>query len=222
MMRLATLFALVMIGIASVKAQSFEIEGKQKVHTFYPNANDPMDCYVHVTNLKKTNMIFGYEKLFVDYPAKWDVSFCDNRNCFSSFILKDTMGLVGSGKDGSLKITVFPNGVADTAIVKYLVYDYENPNDIDTITWRIYVRWGADSRSMIAETVCVFPNPTVDFLHVKGLLGGRVVVLNSAGQAVLNIDRFDGLVNVADWVAGQYTLQWSDGVEKYNHSFIKK
>ena len=203
-------------------AQGFEIQDKQKVHDFYPNANDPMDCYIHFKNLKKTPMVFGYKSYLIDYPMFWDVSFCDNKNCYASFKTQDTMAAVATNLEASLKITVFPNGKAGVAKVQYLVYDFENPTDMDTVTWNINVRWGAETKSWIVEAVQVYPNPVTDVLNVTAWGGSVLDVVDSRGALVKQVKPIAGRLNVSDLSAGMYFIRCESMGQKQTISFVKQ
>jgi len=220
--RIGALLGIVFCGVGSLLAQGFELENGKAVHTFYPNADMPVDCTIHFKNLKKTSIVFAYEKVSIDYPKAWDVSFCDNRNCYAAFLDKDTMAKVAPNAEASLKITVFPNGKADTAIVKYALWDYENPTDRDTITWNIYIRWGASTKSWITDMAMSYPNPVSDVLHVVGVLDATAQVFNSTGSLVKVAPVQNGVLNVSDLSAGVYTLVMPSNAGQTKVVFVRK
>jgi hypothetical protein len=221
-LKLVFMLAIVFGSMNFAAAQGFEIQDKQKVHDFYPTANDPMDCYIHFKNLKKTNMVFGYKSLLVDYPMFWDVSFCDNKNCYATFKTQDTMAVVSSNMEASLKITVFPNGKAGVAKVQYIVFDYENPTDFDTVTWNINVRWGADTKTWITEAVQVYPNPVVDVLNVSALGDVAFDVVDSKGAVVKHVVPVAGRMDVSELAAGMYFVRCQSVDKVQTISFVKK
>lgn len=215
-------FAIVVGSMNFASAQGFEIQDKQKVHDFYPNATDPMDCYIHFKNLKKTKMVFGYMSFVVDYPMFWDVSFCDNKNCYANFKTQDTMAAVAPNMEASLKITVFPNGKAGVAKVQYFIFDYDNPTDMDTVTWNINVRWGAETKSWIAEAVQVYPNPVTDVLHVSAIGNAAFDVVDAKGAVVRNMAPIDGRLDVSGLAAGLYFVRCQSVDKVQTISFVKK
>lgn len=199
---LAMLFA----GMGVAKAQGFELENGKAEHTYYPDATQPVDCAIHFKNLKKTAIVFAYEKVSVDYPTAWDVSFCDNRNCYATFLNNDTMAKVAPNAEASLKITVFPNGKADTAVVKYAIWDFDNPSDRDTIIWNIYIRWGANTQSWIVDMATVYPNPVKDVLTVMGVVSNKGQLVDAKGSFVKSVVLDQGRLDVSDLSAGIYSL----------------
>lgn len=200
------MLGLSVIGLGAAIAQGFELENGKAEHTFYPDATAPVDCAIHFKNLKKTAIVFAYEKVSVDYPSVWDVSFCDNRNCYAAFLNNDTMAKVAPNAEASLKITVFPNGKADTAVVKYALWDYENPSDRDTIIWNIYIRWGASSNQWMLEMATAYPNPVKDVLTLVGVTAQKGRLVDARGSFVKVVDIQEGQLNVSDLTPGVYSL----------------
>ncbi len=209
------------IANSSLSAQSFEVEGGL-VHTYFPNANDPMDCAIYFKNKKLSPIIFAYEKIAVDFPKSWDVSFCDNRNCYSAFYDNDTFSKVLPGNKASIKITIFPNGKADTAQVKYAVWDNDNPKKIDTITWNIHVRWGANFQSLHSDLMRMYPNPTGQYLNISAHVQGEVFIYTASGQRVFSTFPVNGKVDVSQLNNGLYTLRFTAQGVNGSSLFIKQ
>jgi len=206
MNRSLVVLAMLFAGMGVAKAQGFELENGKAEHTYYPDATQPVDCAIHFKNLKKTAIVFAYEKVSVDYPTAWDVSFCDNRNCYATFLNNDTMAKVAPNAEASLKITVFPNGKADTAVVKYAIWDFDNPSDRDTIIWNIYIRWGANTQSWIVDMATVYPNPVKDVLTVMGVVSNKGQLVDAKGSFVKSVVLDQGRLDVSDLSAGIYSL----------------
>lgn len=206
MNRSLVVLAMLFAGMGVAKAQGFELENGKAEHTYYPDATQPVDCAIHFKNLKKTAIVFSYEKVSVDYPTAWDVSFCDNRNCYATFLNNDTMAKVAPNAEASLKITVFPNGKADTAVVKYAIWDFDNPSDRDTIIWNIYVRWGANTQSWIVDLATVYPNPVKDVLTVIGVVSSKGQLVDAKGSFVKSVNLEQGRLDVSDLSTGVYSL----------------
>jgi hypothetical protein len=222
MNRSLAVLALMFAGMGAVKAQGFELENGKAEHTFYPDATAPVDCTIHFKNLKKSAIVFAYEKLSVDYPSVWDVSFCDNRNCFATFVNNDTMAKVAPNAEASLKITVFPNGKADTALVKYALWDYDNPTDRDTLTWNIYIRWGADTKSWMVDMLLAYPNPVADVLHVMGVDACKGQLIDAKGSVVRDVVLEDGKLDVSELHSGVYALMLQTPTGIARVGFVRK
>lgn len=211
------LIASLFIG-TSLSAQSFTTTEGSEVE-FFPNATGYMDCAIHFENLTNDPIILSYKKVITDFPTTWDVSFCDNRNCFGGFVDEDTMSPIApTDKYNSLKLTIYPNGKADTAIVKYAVWNKYIPTDIDTLTFKVYVRWSASNESFTYGVERVYPNPTSGLVVVRSPnTVSNVEIFDALGKQVdkqligINQNRID-LTNVPN---GIYFLDYSDQGVKY-------
>jgi hypothetical protein len=203
-------------------AQDFELEGGANTHDFFPESSGYMDCAIHITNTLSSDLILEYKKVSVDFPSAWDVSFCDNRNCYGMFIEQDTMFPIASKQDAYLKITVFPNGVADTAIVKYAVWNRYNESAIDTLTYNIYVRWSAGRVSLMSGDVArVYPVPVSEVLNVD-LRGIRnASIYDAMGRKVIQLPAQEqAQIQVGYWSAGTYTLRYEEGDNTLSQTFV--
>lgn len=203
-------------------AQNIEVQGG-KTHDFYPEATGFTDCYMYMKNVGTGSLKIAYEKVSADYPAGWDVSFCDNRNCFFTFRDKDTFSVMAPGEKASMKITVFPKGNADTAIVKYAVWDVNNPSVKDTLTFNIMVRWSAGNYLSCMPQQAIFPVPANRYLQVYTSTVAVVEIRSLSGQII------SCTYPVSDWTrldiegltAGSYVvlLKGSNGSRSY--TFLK-
>ena len=209
---LATFGFLVLV--SSVSAQTFSFVGG-KVQYFYPNATGSMDCAIHMKNESASILKLKYKKISVDYPAKWDVSFCDNVNCSNTFGDSGTMSDIPVGDaESSLKISAFPNGFADTAIVKYAIWDGNKPSKIDTMVFNIYVRWNVGLNSL-SSFATVFPNPSTNALNIQSnasISGIEVYSLTGVKMPIQFVANGNGVVvNTSALVAGVYNLIFVEG-----------
>lgn len=153
------LSALVLGSASLLSAQAYSFEGGSN-QSFYPKATGYMDCAIHIKNDGMEDLNLKYKKVSVDFPTKWDFSFCDNVNCITFFADSGTMASIPAGNnESSMKVTVYPNGFADTAVVKYAIWSVNAPNKIDTLVYNINVRWGVNVEK-INQVVSLFPNPT--------------------------------------------------------------
>jgi len=204
------------------KAQSIEVEGGN-IHNFYPGSSGFTDCSVYLKNVGTGSLRIAYEKVSVDYPAGWDVSFCDNRNCFFTFRDKDTFSAMAAGEKASMKITVFPKGTADTAIVKYAVWDVNNPSQKDTLTFNIMVRWSAGMQFSCMPQPIIFPVPANTHLQVNTMAVDCIEIRSVSGQTIKHYSTAADLtrLDISGLNAGNYVvvLKGTSGTRSY--PFIK-
>jgi hypothetical protein len=203
-------------------AQTVEIQGG-KIHDFYPESAGFTDCNIYMKNAGTGSLRIAYEKVSVDYPAGWDVSFCDNRNCFFNFRDKDTFSAMAPGEKASIKITVFPKGSADTAIIKYAVWDIQNPAVKDTLQFNIFVRWSLGNSISCFPTPVVYPVPAAQYINVNTQGASCVKIFSSAGQLLKIIDTFSAFtkIDVADLPQGNYIMTLTGMNTARNVTFTK-
>ncbi len=194
-------------------AQTFAPKEGDKVD-FYPPVSGYLDCVIHIENKTNSTLHLEYKKLVVDFPSTWNAAFCDNRNCFEGFVDQDTFSPIPAGDDkNSMKITVYPNGKADTAFIQYTVWDRNNPSNSDTWTFNVYVRWGADViENGNATSSKLYPNPCQNELTIASANASidEAWVIDVTGKkspAVLH----NGVVNTSALPNGMYWVQWKAG-----------
>lgn len=200
--------------ISSVSAQTYSFVGGA-VQDFYPDATGSMDCAIHIKNESSSVLKLKYKKVSVEYPAKWEVSFCDNVNCSNSFSDTGVMFDIPVGdEESSLKISTFPNGFADTAIVKYAMWDINAPSKIDTMVFNIYVRWGV-GLSSLSNYATIFPNPSVNTFNIQSntaVSGIEMLSLTGVKMPIQYSTNANGVVvNTSGLVAGVYNLIFLEG-----------
>ncbi len=203
-----------LILISSVSAQTFSLVGGS-VQYFYPNATGSMDCAIHIKNEGASILKLKYKKVSVDFPTKWDVSFCDNVNCSNSFSDTGVMFDIPVGdEESSLKLSTFPNGFADTAIVKYAIWDINAPSKVDTMVFNIYVRWGVGLNSL-SNYVTIFPNPSINTFNIQSnasISGIEMLSLSGVKMPIQYSANANGMVvNTSKLASGVYNLIFVEG-----------
>jgi hypothetical protein len=214
-MRILLTLALGLFSIGT-NAQSFQaVEGTDV--QYYPSANGFMDCAIHLKNLTQSPIILQYKKVSVDFPSTWDISFCDNRNCFGGFVDEDTMSAIAPDDEkNSLKLSVFPNGKSDTAVVVYEVWNKYTPADKITLTYTIMVRWGASAESYEVVTM-VSPNPANDYVQLPV---AAAQLLDVQGRIVSNTTT--GSLNLLEVPNGIYFVRFLQNNAWVNQKLVVK
>jgi hypothetical protein len=214
-MRILLTLALGLFSIGT-NAQSFQaVEGTDV--QYYPSANGFMDCAIHLKNLTQAPVVLQYKKVSVDFPSTWDISFCDNRNCFGGFVDEDTMSAIAPDDEkNSLKLSVFPNGKSDTAVVVYEVWNKYTPADKITLTYTIMVRWGASTESYEVVTR-VSPNPANDFVQLPV---ADAQLLDVQGRIVSNTTT--GSLNLLEVPNGIYFVRFVQNNSWVNQRLVVK
>lgn len=193
-------------------------------HHFYIDANTLKDVSIHIKNNLNSDITLEYSQLEVDYPVAWDRSFCDNINCFPDFKPTGSFMPFGKTDDASMKITVGTKSSADTAVVRYIIWDKNNPQDKDTLVFNIYVRWSAATAKIDLNKATVYPNPAQNILHVESGSAMPAIISDLNGRTVMSLDLAAGLnrIDISSLAAGQYILNLHNEKLAWHEKLIKQ
>ena len=191
MNKILTLIALLVWGgFTSAQNTIGLVKGSEA--TFYADENLPdgfKSCKFQFYNKGDKDITIEYRQVELDFPESWLISFCDNRDCLPNFPLIGTYSPIKPGDTTEFKLDVFPSGGADSALIKYAIWDKNLPNLIDTLVYRVYARWGLNVQSMSHFNTRIFPNPVQGTeLVVSGTAISNVQILSTDGRVMLNQD----------------------------------
>ncbi len=148
---------------------------------------DQQTLTISQLNTSSNTITLEWEKISESVPVSWEASVCDNRICYA--ILQDTgtMNPVAPSETGFLLLHITGHVNYGTAVIRYAVWDINNPALKDTLTYILTV----DQNSGIAETnnnkiFTVYPNPTKDQINIaSGFQAGFTYsVINLTGEEV--------------------------------------
>lgn len=225
MIRKISLLALGLALVGIAKAQDVVDFEHGKSETFVMGHAGTTDCHVSFRNLSGSKISLVYNKIADDFPSGWWVSFCDNYNCYANFINQDTFAPIADSGYAEFKISVTPNGLADTATVKYEIWSAATPNVKDTVTFVFMVQWGAGLHEEISSAFHVYPNPALDKISFSGIIEETTLsVFNSQGASVLksNIGPSNTELSVADLPKGVYFVSYNTSSGLVRGSFVKQ
>jgi hypothetical protein len=174
--------------VFNLQAQSIGFVDTKELHEYVENdllKDGFKSCKIKFFNNTDADITIKYKKVSVDFPESWSVSFCDNSDCYPSFVDEAQFRPISAGDTVDLKLDVYPDGTADTAYVSYAIWDEANPNVVDTLNYQIMSRWGLFSENLKITQVSVFPNPTSDVLNIRSMSAiEQVSVLDLNGKLV--------------------------------------
>ena len=179
------LLAVATFSVSALSAQTIEILGG-KSQDFYPQATKPFDCQIYLKNKDSKPLRIAYEKVLVDYPSGWgSPAFCDNVGCYLTFVDSGKFSDIAPGEKASIKISISAQGVADTATIKYAVWDVNTPSVRDTLTFNVMVRWSAGAHLTCMPQQAIYPVPADQQLQVNTLGVDYIEILSLSGQKVM-------------------------------------
>jgi len=148
---------------------------------------DVSKFYIHLKNITGNDINISWRKISVDLPAEWDYSLCDLGTCYAGIPAGDhTMFAVEKDSSGFLAPNIYPSGVTGSGKIVMYVWDKDNPQVNDTLTWFITAtsEAGVQVQTQGAKELQLFPNPvtgrvnivfgavstgTLSFIDVKGI-----------------------------------------------------
>lgn len=210
------------LGLSAQSVVTFE-HGKH--NEFVMGHDGTTDCHVNFQNLTGNKIDLVYNKLTDDFPSKWWVSFCDNYNCFASFVPHDTFAPIANNGYSEFKISVTPNGFADTATVSYEIWTAADPGVKDTVTFVFMVQWGAKTHESGNIQASIYPNPAHSTIGVLGLVEPtEVLVMNVEGKTMVKsmLDAENNQIQLQGLAPGVYFVSYNSANGLMRGSFIKQ
>jgi Secretion system C-terminal sorting domain len=206
------------------QAQVIQVTGGNK-HTYFLDAANSIDCHMPFKNVTGKATVFAYKMVSSDFPSDWVVSFCDNRNCFATLVDEDSFAVVSKDAETEFKITVDPQGNADTSKVVYAVYDRNNPSVRDTVEFNFILQWGAGLMESGKVSQSLYPNPATNVLHfanIENLTSVRIYGADSKLVCTEMVSENQNTLNIETLPKGFYFVSYLSGTELIRSNFVKQ
>lgn len=219
---------------SSVDAQALTITPSDSVSVIQTvtSMNDELILYAYVKNDSSVDLTFKWRVVSSNSPAGWDVSYCDNTDCLdlafnnqNTFVLKaDSTSILKmaylpylTSGESNIEMSVSIEGVPGSAVsVKYYASSTAAPVGIKAID---------------AKTLSLFPNPTTNFIQVKGIENvsnvNAIEIYSIIGKKIMSTpvsSTSDLRVNVQNLENGVYLVKLFDNSQNvfYTKTFVKK
>jgi len=88
-------------------------------------------------NISADTLLMSWQKVSANVPAGWEALICDNNNCYADLKENGVMHAVPVGEYAFLSIHISPHTNSGTALIRYVVWETNNPQSNDTLTWII-------------------------------------------------------------------------------------
>lgn len=223
--------ALVVVGslsAASAQERTYTVTPSNTIVSTSNPVDDFLKFYIYQENKTDRGLVLGWSRISKDIPTEWDYSLCDLGTCYPGIPDGDVMDTVPAHEQAFLAINLYPYGVEGTAHIVIAVWDVDNPEIRDTLTWTITAKAQADVVSVAAqnETLRLYPNPAHNRLSINSELGvmREVRIINTLGAEVLRADLSNTAdIDVSSLSAGVYriVLTTDDG-KQIASSFVKR
>lgn len=236
--------ALEILACSDNQLSSLELSNNTALHTLFCHYNQIQDLDVS-NNLALSFLQCSFNQLpSIDFTNNYaltklycnnnqlgslDLSNCPNLTvleCFSNQL--STLNIQNGNNTSLVDFQTYFNPLLSCIQVDDVVYAnqlWNNPGAIDT--WANFSEncgISGINTSYQNHTFDVFPNPTKDLLHIKGLsenLDGEMSIYNPLGQLMFTSNSSKE-INVASLANGWYILKLTQGEKTYTVKFIKE
>lgn len=215
-----------------VSAQDFNYSPSQSIHTELTT-----DTYAHsqidFTTTPLDAIQYEWELVSNDIPTGWSYSLCDYNLCYAGIPATGTMTPITAaeatnGTTGYFKISLNPWQLAGSATVEIYVYDINDYNIGDTVTYTYnHVSSVGVGENGLAD-LTIYPNPATDAVTIGNISPEitQLQVINVVGEVVKNISltgKNTQTLDVSDYPAGIYFVSYanSEGTTRTEKLVIK-
>lgn len=181
---------------------------------------------IKIKNETAKPMRIEWNTLLVSVPTGWDFSICDYGVCYITIPDSARMKLVEPGKEGFIKLDIFPNGIAGNCNMLFKIRDSANASVTDTIGFDINGVIGTGIADAQSAGVSIYPNPVSSQLFVN--TGRREPMQFALYDFTGKLTRSGSLnlqsvVDLAGLQAGIYSLILVEATgERMQHRFLKQ
>lgn len=198
--------SLLLLGLPAALAQvSFSFTPDTLEISDYFNPSDPdyeLVGYARVKNESNQSVNLKWTRVLVDVPDGWEVQVCDTNLCYNQVVYSNIAPDIGAnfqlplipGGTTNMDVHVKPKGIAGTGEIRIDLTTEENPNDVITSGTYFFNALLTSSSSEASKTrLAIFPNPTSDYIELRGGDGvDQVVLYNIIGRQVRSFNAAPG------------------------------
>jgi hypothetical protein len=217
---------MLMFTLSVFSQKTYEIIGTTE-KTFFVDENMPdgfKSCTIYFHNTSDQDIVIQYEKINIDFPSAWMVNFCDNKDCLPNFPNTGSYASIKPKDTTDMKLDVFPSGGSDTALVQYAIWDQARANDRDTLSFRMFARWGLGWVQSSRVKSQLFPNPSAQkIVTVQGERMTSVACYNLNGQLLVSQNVTDASqvpFDISGLPVGTYLLKVNHAKGSDTHTLI--
>lgn len=143
------------------------------------------DVTISIEKNDTAELVLKWKTIENNLPNEWDLSLCDFPNCYLGVPDSGTMDPLTGNQGAFIKISFNPMTKEARGTARFYVYEESAPNEGDTMTFIIDAGQVGIQEAALVD-VNVWPNPTLDYLNISGVLGCDYAVYDCHGRSVLN------------------------------------
>lgn len=216
---------LLVVFSAKTQAQSYILVPNDTIH-LTGVMEDLHTLIIQQNNMTNDTLWLKWQKVSEVVPLNWEASVCDNFTCNTTLTDSGIMNPVLPDEYGFLLIHLTPHVNYGTAIIRYEVWDYANPNIRDTLTFMVTVSNPAGiEQAANQERILVFPNPANESINIATNTSEEfnLSIKNMIGNAIFAPQYFSNqkTVDITFLPRGVYILTLTSGSKIISLPFIK-
>lgn len=196
------------------------VEGQKLLYRVLPEA--ALDAYISVENVSERPVRFGVRIDTSRKDVHHRVNFCSGMACYPSFVLEsDEQGQVTlepGQADHTFKIQFEPQGNLGTSIIGVVIYNVADWSDYITFdaTFEATTQAGVEHATTAGS---IAPNPANDLVHIHGMVGMRVEIVDPLGRNVRSqvLQSDEVAISIADLPSGAYRVILRRGDRASSH-----
>lgn len=168
---------------------------------------------------------FKWEAVQNTFPSGWSYSICDQGGCYVGLPATATMNPISlvdaqNGVFGFIKLNLTTGSVYGHGVMKIYVYDSNDYNRGDTISFDI-TNLAPSSIQEEEAVFSVYPNPVVDLLQWEGDVS-QVEIYDASGRKSLSLDRPQSPLNLSQLPAGMYHVLFNTNGQLFTQKVFKQ
>ncbi len=191
-------------------AQNFVYSTDQ--HIAMENTSGDYESYnIRFTTQQPQGITYQWTRLTNTLPVDWTYSLCDYTGCYSGIPASGTMTSISpsqsqNGQEGFFLLTLSPLAISGDGLVELYVYDSNDPNAGDTVSYHIWHTASSAGITDLAQAeVLLYPNPATDIVSIHSAsTAGVGTITNALGQIIETISGSTSSFDVSNWDGGVY------------------
>lgn len=150
--------------------------------------------YAKVKNVSNETINVKWTRVIVDMPDEWDSQVCDLNQCFIPIVYSNIAADIGAnfplplapGEETNMDVHIRPQGIAGDAEIRIDISTEEAPSTVLVSgTYKFTATPATSTRSNSRARLTAFPNPTSDYIELRGAEEvDRIVLYNVVGKEV--------------------------------------
>lgn len=166
LMNTALLFSFLPLLLSTSFGQSFRIESNSDTIRNEFTVDGYQNVNVNIYNISSDKITLGWEVLDRRENENWDYSLCDLGNCYIGVPNAGKMAEMDTFDRAFLRVTANPRGNVDYCIFTFRVFDINEKEYADTITFIAAVT-GSSIHEKAIPSWQFWPNPVINELVVS-------------------------------------------------------